>query len=33
MPVDVTPGASEPVRVELKAVAHGFRRGHRLRSP
>jgi putative CocE/NonD family hydrolase len=30
-PVDLKPGASEPVRVELKAVAHGFRKGHRLR--
>lgn len=30
-PVDLTPGTSEPVRVELKAVAHSFRRGHLLR--
>ena len=30
-PVDLAPGAYEQVRVELKAAAHGFRAGHRLR--
>jgi uncharacterized protein len=30
-PVPVVPGVSEPVRIELKAAAHRFRAGHRLR--